>query len=163
MVEIISNRRAWVIALILVTMFVGCVATEQFGMFEVSVDNPLGTLRFDELSVALATDPDREVERIVGHVWRFEGPKRLITRGSALYFPAVDLGIDDSFEYQLYLDFATPRDGSRFKTEEVAIACFITSANFGPVETTSPHDRRSISAKSCRVVESDSSPASDSP
>jgi hypothetical protein len=45
MVEIISNRRAWVIALILVAMFVGCVATDEFGVFESSVDSPVGTLR----------------------------------------------------------------------------------------------------------------------
>ena len=69
------------IVLMLVSVLVGCVATEQFGVFEASVDKPVGTLRFDELSVALETDPDREAERIVGHVWRLEGPKRLITRG----------------------------------------------------------------------------------
>jgi len=161
--DVVSNRKAWVIALIFVAMFGGCVATVEFGVFESSVDEPVGTLRFDELSVALATDPDREVERIVGHVWRFEGPKSTFSGDGHINFFAVDPGTNDGFDNRLYLSFATRWDKSRFETEEVTIACLITSSSVFLVEPTSPgNDERSIAAKSCRVVEPGTNTASDS-
>jgi hypothetical protein len=108
MVEIISNWKAWVIVLIWVTVFVGGVinglgVSDVSEVSEVSVDDPVGTLRFDEVSVALATDPDREVERIVGHVWRFEGPKSTLRGDGTYHFFAVDLGSNDGIDNRLYL------------------------------------------------------------
>jgi hypothetical protein len=155
-----------VIALLFVAMLLGGVATAEFlGVFDPVLDDPVGTLRLDELSVALATDPDREVERIVGHAWRFEGPKSTLRAGGRYHFFAVDLGTHDGVETWLHLRFATGRDEeSRFETEEVAIACLITASGVFHVEpTSSDNDQRTIAATDCRVVEPDTNPASDSP
>jgi len=145
-----------------VVVFVGIIL---FGDRPVSVDNPVGTLQFDELSTALATDPDREVERIVGYVWRIEGPKHTIRGHGRYWFFGVDLGTNDGTKNRLYLEFVRDEDESRFETEEVPIACLITRAWVYPRASDAP-DRpteRSIAAESCRVVDPDTNLATDPP
>ena len=89
--DVNRNGKAWAIAVSLAIALTGVavvwvlVAIGYPQIWSVSADEAVGTLRFDELSVALATDADREVERIVGHVWRLEGPKRTY-RGSGRFW-----------------------------------------------------------------------------
>jgi hypothetical protein len=156
---VISTRNVVLAALAFAVVLGVAAVMDEFGLFEPSVDNPVGTLRFDELSSALATDPIREAERIVGHVWRFEGPKATPEEIPGITPYWVDLVASDGFHYVLEPYFATHRDRSRFDTEDVTIACLVTSTNFDLVTPESPSDgTRSIIAKSCRVIESDTNP-----
>ncbi len=155
----------WLMIALPVATVVVLAGTMHYANRPVSVDNPVGTLRFDELSSALVADPDREIERIVGDVWRLEGPKRTWRTESGMYrFFVVDLDTNDGFDDSLFLDFVDDADELRFETEEVPIACLITGVNvkyFDPVVNLL--GRHSIFANSCRVVEPDTKPATDSP
>jgi hypothetical protein len=126
----------------------------------VSVDNPVGTLQLDELSVAFATDPDGEAERIVGEVWRIEGPKKAYTRFETLELFA-DVGTDDrGVTTALLPTFVDEWDEFRFKTRVIPIACRIVKVDGPPavqyLTLYAPFrigDERWIEADSCLVID----------
>ena len=126
----------------------------------VSVDNPVGTLQLDELGVAFAADPDGEAERIVGQVWRIEGPKTTSTRFEMRWLFA-DLGTDeDGVATALRPKFVDDSDEFRFETTEIPIACRIVRVNGPPASQgmtiyapSHLDDERWIEADSCRVID----------
>jgi hypothetical protein len=148
------------LAVLSVVALGGIVSVISWPGSPVSVDNPVGTLQLDELSVAFATDPDGEAERIVGEVWRIEGPKKAYTRFETLELFA-DVGTDDrGVTTALLPTFVDEWDELRFKTRVIPIACRIVKVDGPPavqyLTLYAPFrigDERWIEADSCLVID----------
>jgi hypothetical protein len=143
----------------------------------VSVDDPVGTLRIDELAVALAAEPDLETARIVGRVWRIEGVSTRFSPPSSVDLPyggklrfegttspasdPIGLGNDEEgVSNMLFLEFIDAEEESEFDANDGGpIACRIREAKGPPIEGASVFtggytlNARWILADSCRAAE----------
>lgn len=163
LVKRFGRVNVWLRTVVVIALVVGlsvAVTVVWLGLRPVSVDNPVGTLQLDKLSADFATDPDGVAERIVGKVWRIEGPKRAFTQfeGQVLF---ADVGTDHAgVTTLLEPTFVDEWDELRFKTRVIPIACRIVKVNGPPavqsITLYAPShldDERWIEADSCRVID----------